>query len=227
MDAPELSPQEIQALQGTRLSDVPPWMSYGASLNEKLDPRLEQEVQEYSNHYHDKTSAQNEEELARWQEGNRQVAKDYQWVTPEEYENMKPRIGRILYSDEFIRILRNKCGVKCWYRQHPHPDKVTLVILKPGRVEKGDGTRDVINAKPETGCWVQYGWMPEFSIMNFDPSGIPLAEKFRGWRTCLLQLIMKGVLTEEVAHKHFGAAFGPASERYNSVLYGLRNTMKE
>lgn len=226
--APELSPQEIQELQGTRLEEVPPWMSYAASMDESLDPQLEAEVEEYSNHHHEKTSAQNEEELARWQEGNRNVAKEYQWVTPDEYEDMKPRIGRILYSDEFIRKLRNECGVKCWYRQHPHPDKVTLVILRKGRVDKViDEISRIVNAEPEAGCWVQYGWMPEFSVMNFDHNGLPLAERFRGWRTCLLQLILKGVVTEEVAHKTFGAAYGPASERYNSVLYGIRNTMEE
>jgi hypothetical protein len=210
------TPQEIQALQGTRLSDKAPWETYDEQMTEKLDPRLEAAVEEYSQHRHDKSSAQNEEELARWKEGNDAGAKEYQWCTPEEYADIQARFGRIIHSSELIATLRTKCKVKCWYREHPQPDKVTLVI------QQGDGI-----LPPEVGCWVQKGFMPEYTVMGFDDHGIPLAEKYRGWRTVLLQLILKGVLTEEKAHRIFGAAERSCAERYNSILWGFRNTYKD
>jgi|SRR5581483_554704 len=68
------------------------------------------------------------------------------------------------------------------------------------------------------------GLIPEFSIYEFDTvRDIPIREKQRGWRTVLLRLIKAGLLTETVAHKHFGEAVGPGSERYNRLLWEFRN----
>ena len=69
--------------------------------------------------------------------------------------------------------------------------------------------------------------MPEFSMMQFDDHGVPVSEEFRGWRTCLLQLILKKMLTEPMATAVFGEATGPAAAKYNAYLYGFRNTMEE
>jgi hypothetical protein len=66
--------------------------------------------------------------------------------------------------------------------------------------------------------------MPELSIMNFDEHGVPLAERMRGWRTCLLQLILKSAITEEKADEIFGSPKTTAAfHRYNSTLQGFRN----
>jgi hypothetical protein len=60
--------------------------------------------------------------------------------------------------------------------------------------------------------------------MNFDSQGIPLAEKFRGWRTGLLQLILKSAITERKADEIFGTPKKIAAfHRYNSTLQGFRN----
>lgn len=203
-------PEQVFTTQGTRLSEKAPWETYSASFEEKLDPKLEAEIEAYSQRRHDKSSSQNEEELCRQKEINAEVAKEYQWVSPDEYKDAGPRIGRVLHSSEFISILRDKCKVKCWYREHPQPRKVTLIIQRNGN-------------EPEVGCWVQLGFMPEYTIMRFDEHGVPLDEKFRGWRTCLLQFILKGVITEAQANKYFGEAQGPASSRYLSTLHGFRN----
>lgn len=210
------SMQEIMATQGTRLEDVPPWMSYAAEFDERLDPKLEAEIAEYAQHRHDKTSSQNEEELCRQKELNNELAKQYQWLHPSEYADEGPRIGKIMHSSELINKLRDECKVKCWYREHPQPRKVTLLV------QRGQGI-----LPPEVGCWAQFGYMPEYSIVRFDDHGVPLDEKYRGWRTVLLQLIIKGVLTEEVADRVFGKAVGPASTRYRSILHSFRNERKE
>ena len=121
-------PEDVAKTQGTRNSTDAPWDTYMTEPN--LTPEMEAAVAEYATHTHDDSSNQTKEELQRWQEGNREVSKEYQFVSPDEYNNVAERMGRILHSSEFINILRDKVGLKCWYRQHPHADKITLLIQK-------------------------------------------------------------------------------------------------
>lgn len=211
---PDINPDQLTG-QGTRLSEQAPWETYESEMTEQLDPKLQAEVDEYSQRRHTRSSSQNEEELAKQKELNAGIAKEYQWLTPEEYAAEGPRIGTVLSHESFIGKLRH-AGVRCWYRQHPHPDKATFLYSNAG------GT-----LTPQVGCWVQRGLMPEYSLMRFDDHGVPVNERRRGWRTCLLQLILKGVLTEAEAHEEFGSATGPASERYLSTLYAFRNRDSE
>lgn len=211
--ASQMTPAEIAKTQGTRLQEESPWETYDREMAIEMSPEVEAAMEELGKRYHDKSSAQNEEELARWKEQNSDEKDEYKWCTEDEYHDIQMRFGRILHHAELITMLR-KAGVKCWYRQHPQEDKITLVIMK------GDGM-----LPPEVGCWLKHGYMPEYSVMGFDEHGVPLAERYRGWRTCLLQLIMKKAITEEKAHKVFGRAERGCAERYNSILYGLRNTV--
>jgi hypothetical protein len=206
--------QEIQETQGTRLQERAPWETYNASFEENIDPKLEAEIQDYASRRHEKTSNQNHEEYCRQFEMNEELSKQYQWLHPNEYAHVAPRIGRIMNHAEFINILRNKCGVKCWYREHPQPDKLALYY--------SDWSASLV---PQYTCWVMYGYAPEYSVMNFDRYGVPLAERYRGWRTPLLNLILQGIISEEMAEKHFGRASGPASDRFLKTCYGIRNTM--
>jgi hypothetical protein len=210
----EVTPQAIQAAQGTRLQEKAPWETYDESLEIDMTPELEAAVAAYESNRYESTSSQNQEELAWRKELSDEAAKEYQWCTKEEYRDIQMRMGTIIHSSELINRLR-KIGVKCWYRDHPHADKITLLVQ----------TQEA--APPEVGCWVQNGYMPEYTVMGFDDHGVPLAEKYRGWRTVLLQLIIKGVLKEETAHKEFGIADKPCADRYNSILHGFRNTFKE
>ena len=207
------TPEEVQAAQGTRKRiDVNPWDTYAAEMDSDPDitPELQKQIDEYAKNVHEDSSNQNKEELARWREHNSGLAKEYQWVTPDEYADEGARMGTPLHSSEFIKKLR-KSGLKCWYRVHPQPDKITLVIQRK-------------SLEPEVGCWVQLGFMPELSIMTFDEHRVPLAEKFRGWRTCLLQLILKSAISEKKADKIFGAPkTTEAFHRYNMTLQSFRN----
>lgn len=76
--------------------------------------------------------------------------------------------------------------------------------------------------KPEYCTWVPAAAMTEFGDVLFDSHGIPLAEA-RGWRTVLIQIIIKQFVTEEDAHRAFHPAEGPGARRYNMILSGLRN----
>ena len=210
----QATPQQIQSTQGTRLHEAAPWQTYAAEMDQKLDRDLAAAVAEYADRQHEEnnTSSQTKEELHRQQEMSNDLAKQYQWLNPEDYADQEARIGRVMHSTVFFSKLRGM-RVECWYAAHPQPQKTTLFVQrKQGMIP------------PEFGCWVQLGFMPELSIMRFDEHGVPLDERRRGWRTCLLQLILKGIVTEEEADKVFGKPLqSQAFHRYNSQLQAFRN----
>lgn len=213
METPSL--QEIQKAQGTRLiREVAPWESYEKELvGRQVTPELAAQIADYANKRHQDApvSSQAQEVLSENKEINEDIAKQYQWLNPSDYADVEARIGKVMSHAEFITKLR-QAGISCHYRQHVHHDKVTLLY-----------TRDGV-AEPEVACWAQYGQMPELSIMNFDQHGAPLAERRRGWRTMLLQIILKGIITEEKANEVFGKpGQGKAFARYNSTLQAFRN----
>jgi len=206
-----MTPEQIKKAQGTRNNEDAPWENY--MVDENLSPEMEAAVAAYAENVHNDSSNQTKEELCRWKDGNDAVAKEYQFVEPDEYNNADERMGRILHSSEFINILRDKMGLKCWYRTHPHADKITLLV------QRGFGTQEA-----EIACWVQNGFMPELSIMRFDEHGVPLNESHRGYRTCLLQMLLKGMITEKQIIKGFGPAkMTPAWGRYNTTVHSWRN----
>lgn len=181
-------------------------------MGDHMSPELAAGVAEYAQHRHQSgpVASQTQEELCRLHESNEETAKQYQWLNPDDYDDEKARIGTPMHSDTFISTLRD-AGVRCWYTAHPHPDKLVLLVAHR-------------NKEREVACWVQAGYMQELSVMNFDEFGAPLAEKRRGWRTPLLQLILKGFITETKANK----VFGPPREtrayaRYNGILKAFRD----
>lgn len=203
--------------QGTRLdSEKAPWETYAYEMEQRLAPELEAAVAEYSKRAYideSKISNQNKEAAAEQKEMSDAMSKDYQFVKPDEYNDVGARIGRVMAHTEFISLLR-KAGVHAYYTQHPHADKAVLLISKDGFTE------------PEVAAWVQVGQMPELSIMNFDDHGVPLAERRRGWRTPLLQLILKGIITEADANKHFGRPKQTEQfHRYNALVQSYRNSL--
>lgn len=217
-----LRPQEGESLeqtnnitgQGTRLSEANPWDTYSTEMDTQLTPELAAAVAEYAERSYEvgATSSQTKEELHRQQEINDDIAKEYQWLTEEEYADIEQRVGRVMHAAVFINKLREEAHINCWYAAHPHPDKAVLF-------------HDAGNLlPPDNACWVQIGYMPELSIMNFDEHGAPLAERRRGWRTCLLQLILKGIINEDKANEIFGhPKQTEAFNRYNSTLQNFRN----
>lgn len=64
---------------------------------------------------------------------------------------------------------------------------------------------------------------PEWMVMRFNEYGEPTGAKYLGWRTALLCLIAKRVISEKEAHKAFPLGSGPAGEWYRQQLFELRN----
>jgi hypothetical protein len=209
-----LTAQEIQQTQGTRLSTTAPWDSYDNEMGIKLTPELSAAVDAYAQkHYtNKKPSSETQEVLAEQKELNAELAQQYQWLKPEEYADYEARIGKVITHAELIIRLR-KIGLICHYKQHMHFDKAVLWISK-------DVTSEAVK-----GPWVQIGQMPELSMMHFDEHGVPLAERRRGWRTVLLQLILGDFISEDKVIKEFGnPRQDKAFDKYNSLLKALRDS---
>jgi hypothetical protein len=68
---------------------------------------------------------------------------------------------------------------------------------------------------PQCVTALQWDCGPEWSLMHFTEFDVPTSEKYRGWRTALLALIVSGVLTEDEVNR----AFGPVVENEASELY--------
>jgi hypothetical protein len=130
-------------------------------------------------------------------------------IVPHEYfgtaldENGVERAARIETSDGIClgtRVVRDLVGL---FAQVPQPDG----SKKYERVDK-----------------LQVPLGPEWSLIRFDDYGVPIGEKFHGWRTAVLALIKARVITEEQAHKAFGKPVeNAASSFYREQLFHLRN----
>lgn len=207
--------QAVYTGPGTVATDTAPWMSWEDEMDDGMSAELAAQVEEYArNRYEeDQSSSETKELLAMMKENNDENAEGYQWLKKADYANEEERTGRVLHSAEFITILRKalrSTDTRVFYKQHLHNDKAVLVFTK-GQLE-------------EIGCWVQQGNMPELSIMRFDEHNVPTNEKRRGWRTCLLQLILKGVISEQSADKYFGKPkLTAAYSRYNAQVHAFRN----
>jgi hypothetical protein len=62
---------------------------------------------------------------------------------------------------------------------------------------------------------LQWDCGPEWSLMYFDAMDVPIRERYRGWRTALLALIINDVLTEDEVER----AFGPVTANEAGELY--------
>jgi hypothetical protein len=70
---------------------------------------------------------------------------------------------------------------------------------------------------------LQYPVGPEWSLLYFDEFDVPIRERYRGWRTALMMLILNNVLTEQEVDKAFGpVTLGPVSELYRKAIHNHR-----
>lgn len=69
---------------------------------------------------------------------------------------------------------------------------------------------------------LQEPYGPEWSMMRFDERGVATKEKYRGWRTAMLVLIVAEILTEEEVDRAFGPPQGEASAWYRQQLQAYR-----
>ena len=126
--------------------------------------------------------------------------------------NAPARKVNAIATRDFIQKLR-KAGVKCFSVDNGFPPQtVALWAIKPN-------SDKVIYV-----CYLQVPWQYEWSLLKIDRHGLPIGEDFRGWRTVLAQLILKGIVTEKKAHEVFGRPTdSEVSMIYRETLYYVRN----
>lgn len=135
----------------------------------------------------------------------------YKMDGQEELINELARKVNPISTREFIQKLRNS-GIKCYTIDNGMPQTVGLWAFKPN-------TDHVIPV-----AFLQTPAMVEWSVLRLDKRGLPNGEAFRGWRTVEVQLIEKGIISEERAHQIFGRPVdGPVSRRFRKNLYWFRN----
>lgn len=156
-----------------------------------------------------KSTSETTELAQRMNEENTDAVKAYRWAMQEELsKESAARLGRIISEGDFLAKLRNISV--CRYNDWTARGMRGLSILKEGRWQYV--------------CAVQAGYMPEYSVLRFDEHRLPVNEKFRGWRTVLLRLILGGFISENDAHRVFGPPpINAASRRYRHQLWEFRN----
>lgn len=162
------------------------------------DQNVERALAEYEKSYHHEGTRRQ-----RWAGQKRWMGK--------EAEEM--RLVQILHPYTFLRRLR-RAGVDARAEEH----KNARLWLNAGTVLGRIGINAHVEGAPRFITTIQYPYAPEYSVMRFNQYDVPQEEKFRGWRTTLLCLIVAGLITEKEAERAFGPAVGPASEFYRQQL---------
>lgn len=156
------------------------------------------------------------EEFQKHREVSEAMAADYKMEDQEALTNRVARMVNPMSTRDFVAKLRAS-GIKCFSVDNGFPPAtVALWCIPPNQV-----------AKARYICYMQVPAMYEWSVLKTDTYGKPVGEDYRGWRTVLVQLIEKEILTEEQAHKVFGTpSINPVFARYHRSLWEIRNGRK-
>jgi len=145
------------------------------------------------------------------EESDEQVSQ-YKMDRQELLMNAKARKINAIGTRDFVDKLRRN-GVKCFTIDNGFPPQtIALWAIRPD------------SDKLQYVCYLQVPAMYEWSVLKVDRHGLPAGEDFRGWRTVLMQLIEKQILTEKKAHEIFGRpSDGETSIIYRESLWFFRN----
>ncbi len=212
-------------LMGTSADSRAPWETWRqADPLANCSPELKQEIAEYSQKHHGKTSSSNIEELCRQKEMSKEMVKEYKFYNQDELtRDDATRKGRTLHCLEFLKQLET---IRPAYLSANIQKGLTgLAVYHPKDVVGEDGVARRVDWHYV--CGVQVGYMYEYSVLYVDDKGLPLNEKWRGWRTVLLRLIQLGHVTEEQALRVFGEPTPAGAKRYLEQLYFWRNRNRD
>lgn len=127
-----------------------------------------------------------------------------------EYEEMTGpgRLGRVMHHSELVSKIQSF---------------VPNIAVVPGVEPNTYALYRIYGEQVDFVCWTNEGWLPEFSIVEFNKHKQPIRER-RGWRTVLLRFIKTGLMTEDQANKNFGRPSSPQQAKFwDRKLYDLRN----
>ena len=162
------------------------------------------------------------EHTVRLQEANRNnhAVRRQRFEEQEEYRKDDARVGHRLHVTEFLRRVK-KYLPNLFVIDGGVQGDLALFVIYPGPQPRLDG-QDF-----EYLTYISEGWSNEFSTFEWNnETDTPIREKWnggRGWRTVLLRLIKRDLITEEQALKEFGPAEGEGSRIYNKEIFKHRN----
>jgi hypothetical protein len=117
------------------------------------------------------------------------------------------------HTGEKIRERRERCEGRLWLHDFVNQGRIGISAWL---YEDGVRVRRCVTH-------LQYPWSQEWSLLTFNEYDIPVGERRRGWRTAMLELILKGVLTEDEVNRAFGpVALNGVSQLYRERLYHYR-----
>jgi hypothetical protein len=154
-----------------------------------------------------------QESFAEHKQVSDTMASRYAMEDQDDLTNRPARMVNPMSTRDFVAKLR-AYGVKCFTvdNQFP-PGTVALWCLPPKQ-----------NQRARYICYLQIPAMYEWSVLRLDRHNMPVGEAFRGWRTVLVQLVEKEIMTEYEIHKVFGnPSTGPVFNRYQQSLWEARN----
>jgi hypothetical protein len=209
-----MSPEQLKAAIAAQMAD-----DYDRELDNPLtrDPKIAAILGEMKRRYV-KSSNQNIE-MALYQyelSYNHEATRRQRWPGQRRWKGKEAeemRLVNIMHPYKFLLKLR-QAGVDARVEEH----KNARLWLNPWSALGRIGVNARVLGEPMTVTSLQYPYGPEYSIMRFNEYDVPKEERFRGWRTVLLCLIVSDVITEEEAEKAFGPALGPAGEFYREQL---------
>ena len=150
--------------------------------------------------------------LAEKERSNSQVS-EYKIEDQEELIDFKARNVNIISTQQFVKKLKDN-GIKCFVCYNGLPQTIALWCIVP----------TVQGLDAQYTCYMQTPAMIEWSVLRLDDHGLPAGEDYRGWRTVLSQMILKGAITEKKAHEIFGRPTESiVSRRYRRTLFEFRN----
>lgn len=120
-------------------------------------------------------------------------------------------------------------GVNAWVRPQELDDEGYLLGMTEAstQAQKDLLTYNFLAARAgrlvqRTITSLQEPYGPEWSVMRFNYHGVATKEKYRGWRTAMLALIISDILTEEEVDRAFGPPIGEAGSWYRGQLQAWR-----
>ncbi len=195
-----------------------------------------------------KPTSEEQEGIAERYEFNYAAAAPQRWHDQRRFmgiENERMRLVNIMHPHKIFRLLR-RAGVDARIEAPTFdvwvPDDKTGKLVKVER-ERSTGriwlANEAINGRVGVSAWVtdketgerkrrqvttlQWPCGPEWSLLHFDEFDVPITEKYRGWRTAILQMILQDVVTEEEVNRAFGPVpLHSVSLHYRQQLYTHR-----
>lgn len=184
-----------------------------ASVQELLaggTPDWVKRPEEYKNYAREAMQAEREISL--------DMVERYQMDDQEELTDAKARMVKPMSTEAFINKLRKNSvqPVKCFTVYNGLEGTVGLWCIPPK-----------VTGRARYVCYLRTPMMYEWSVLKLDNHNLPAGE-LRGWRTPIMELIKKEILTEWQAHQIFGEPSGnKIFRRYRRSLWEFRNRKRE